>query len=56
MKKILNDIKNGTQPNEDFYNYVDELWRKNVNLSKDEKYIAEVDDFRLVQNKVGNVQ
>ena len=52
LKKIFKQIENGIQPNEDFYNYVDKLWRKHLVLHKDQKYIAEVDDFRLVQNKV----
>jgi len=39
-------------PNDDFYTFINEEWIKNVNLSEKEKYITQIDDFRLVQNKV----
>ena len=40
------------KPNNDFYDYIDYLWIKNLNLSKQKKYIVQVDDFRLQQDKV----
>jgi predicted metalloendopeptidase len=52
LKKIFHDLKYGTQPQDDFYTYVDNIWRKNIKVDKEQTYIAEVDDFRLVQDKV----
>lgn len=47
------DSKNGfTKPQEDFYSYVNELWEKEVKVEEKQKYIVQVDDFRLVQDKV----
>ena len=39
-------------PRNDFYNYINYLWLKNVSLEKRQKYIVQVDDFRLAQDKV----
>jgi putative endopeptidase len=55
--KFMND-KN-TDPKNDFYTYVNKRWFNNkelynVNLTKSQKYIAQVDDFRLVQDTVYN--
>ena len=41
-----------TTPRNDFYSYVNYLWLKNTSLEKQQKYIVQVDDFRLVQDKV----
>jgi putative endopeptidase len=42
------------QPNQDFYNYVNEHWinSQTTELKKDPKYYVEVDDFRIIQDKV----
>ena len=42
------------QPNQDFYSYVNEQWIKDETqkLKKVPKYYVEVDDFRIVQDKV----
>jgi predicted metalloendopeptidase len=37
---------------DDFYDYINYLWLKNVSLEKQQKYIVQVDDFRLAQDKV----
>lgn len=42
------------KPNDDFYDYINYLWLKNVSLEKQQKYIVQVDDFRLAQDKVYN--
>lgn len=42
------------KPNDDFYDYINFLWLKNVSLEKQQKYIVQVDDFRLAQDKVYN--
>ena len=42
------------QPNQDFYSYVNQQWLKDETqkLKKVPKYYVEVDDFRIVQDKV----
>jgi len=40
------------KPNNDFYSYINYEWLKHVNLKEEMKYIVQVDDFRLVQDKV----
>ena len=40
------------KPNDDFYDYINYLWLKNVSLEKQQKYIVQIDDFRLAQDKV----
>jgi len=43
---------NSIKPNNDFYDYINYDWLKNVSLQQQQKYIVQVDDFRLVQHKV----
>ena len=50
FKKAIND--KAIQPNEDFYSYVNERWLKEYKVDKSLSYIVQVDDFRLVQDKV----
>ena len=38
--------------NDNFYDYINYLWLKNVSLEKQQKYIVQIDDFRLAQDKV----
>jgi putative endopeptidase len=40
------------KPNNNFYDYINYLWLKNVSLEQQQKYIVQIDDFRLVQDKV----
>jgi putative endopeptidase len=40
------------KPNDDYYDYINYLWLKNVSVEKQQKYIVQVDDFRLAQDKV----
>lgn len=40
------------KPNNDFYDYVNYSWLKNVSLKKQQEYIIQIDDFRLAQDKV----
>ena len=35
-----------------FYDYINEQWFKETNIDTNPKYYVEVDDFRIVQNKV----
>jgi putative endopeptidase len=39
-------------PSKDFYDYINYLWLTNVSLEKQQKYIVQVDNFRLTQDKV----
>lgn len=38
--------------NDNFYDYINYTWLKNVSLEKQQKYIVQVDSFRLTQDKV----
>ena len=56
-KAVLKDLKKAvspskTTPNNDFYSYINERWLKNIDLEAQQSYIIQVDDFRLVQDKV----
>ena len=50
--KLKSNKKN--QPNQDFYDYVNEQWIKSETdeLRHSPKYYVEIDDFRIVQDKV----
>jgi hypothetical protein len=59
QKRLINDIKKSLisnkshiLPQNDFYSFVNERWMKETTLTKDQKYIVQIDDFRLVQYKV----
>ena len=56
-KDILKSLKQAvqnvhTRPQDDFYAYINDSWLKNFDVRPDQKYIVQVDDFRLVQDKV----
>ena len=56
-KEAIKDLKkavspSGIQPNEDYYSYVNERWLKSFKLETGQEYIVQVDDFRLMQDKV----
>jgi predicted metalloendopeptidase len=40
------------KPQNDYYSYINYKWLENVELEKQQKYIVQVDDFRLTQDKV----
>ena len=40
------------KPQHDFYDYINYTWLQNVSLEKQQKYIVQIDDFRLAQDKV----
>ena len=50
LKKAVNE--KSIKPNEDFYSYVNERWLKEYKIDKSRSYIVQVDDFRIVQDKV----
>ena len=56
-KQIINDLKKAVSPsnitpNTDFYSYINERWLKEYKVTVDQEYIVQVDDFRIVQDKV----
>ena len=56
-KEVVKNIKTAVNtehiiPNNDFYSYINERWIKSEKVDRYEKYIVEVDDFRLIQDKV----
>ena len=40
------------RPNQDYYDYVNYLWLKETHIDVKQKYLSQVDDFRLTQDKV----
>jgi putative endopeptidase len=44
-------VKN-ISPQDNFYNYTNYLWLKKISINEQQKYIVQVDDFRLTQDKV----
>ena len=56
-KKFVKELLSNFSPShikakDDFYEFINYKWLKNVNLQKEQKYIVQVDDFRLTQDKV----
>jgi putative endopeptidase len=56
-KEIIKEIKKAVSPsnitpNNDFYSYVNERWLQDIDVEVYQQYITQVDDFRLVQDKV----
>jgi predicted metalloendopeptidase len=50
LKKPIN-IK-GVRPQDDFYSYINDRWINSVSVFEKQKYIVQIDSFRLVQDKV----
>jgi predicted metalloendopeptidase len=47
--------RNAISPKDDYYNYVNKDWlmkKENTGLKKDQGYIVEIDQYRIVQDKV----
>jgi len=56
-KQIISNLKKAVnpknvQPNDDFYSYINDRWIADYELAEEQKYIVQVDDFRLTQDKV----
>jgi predicted metalloendopeptidase len=56
-KQFLSDLKKaknskGIKANQDFYSFVNEKWINEFELLKEQQYIIQVDNFRLIQDKV----
>jgi len=52
IKKSMDDNKKNVLPQNDFYSFINERWMRETTVTKDQKYIVQIDDFRLVQYKV----
>ena len=50
IKKFYNNTN--ITPTSDFYNWINNDWLKNFQVAKNDEYIVQFDDFRLVQDKV----
>jgi hypothetical protein len=50
LKKAVSPSK--IKPNDDYYSYINERWIEEIQISSKQGYIVQVDDFRLVQDKV----
>ena len=56
-KQIVSELKQavnpkGVKPNEDFYSYINDRWITDYELTEQQQYIVQIDDFRIVQDKV----
>ena len=56
-KEVVKELKKAVSPskitpNNDYYSYVNERWLKDLDIEAFQEYITQVDDFRLVQDKV----
>ena len=56
-KLVVSELKEavnpkGVQPNQDFYSYINDRWITDYELSEQQQYIVQVDDFRITQDKV----
>jgi len=53
VKQLLSKFApHSIKPENDFYDYINYQWLKNVSVEQQQKYIVQVDDFRLTQDKV----
>jgi len=53
VKKLLSNFSPAhLKPNENFYDYINYTWLQKDYLSEEQKYIVQVDEFRLTQDKV----
>lgn len=56
-KQIIADLKKAVspsniKPNQDYYSYINDRWLSEMETTEEQKYIVQVDDFRLTQHKV----
>ena len=53
VKQLLSKFApHSIKPEDDFYDYINYNWLKEVSLEEQQKYITQIDDFRLTQDKV----
>jgi putative endopeptidase len=56
-KQIISELKkavspSNVKPNQDFYSYINERWLSEMIVTEEQKYIIQIDDFRITQDKV----
>jgi putative endopeptidase len=56
-KQIVSELEeavnpSGVKPNHDFYSYINDRWIKDYELTAQQQYIVQIDDFRITQDKV----
>ena len=56
-KELVYNLKKATSPSNitpqnDYYSYINYKWLKTYQLKDEQKYITQVDDFRIIQDKV----
>ena len=56
-KEVIKNIKKAVNPsnispNNDYYSYINERWINDITLTSNQKYIVQIDNFRLIQDKV----
>lgn len=39
-------------PQNDFYSYINDKWLKEYKVQESQKYIVQIDNFRIIQDKV----
>ena len=59
QKHIIHDFKKLSVPSKyspqsDFYNFINQEWLTNTKLSQEQRYIVQIDNFRISQDKVFN--
>ena len=53
VKQLLSKFApHSIKPENDFYDYINYQWLKNVSLESQQKYITQIDNFRLTQHQV----
>ena len=57
QKQVISDLKKAVNktkimPYDDFYSYINDRWIDEYDLEEEKKYIIQVDDFRIIQDKV----
>ena len=56
-RQILHDFRKAAKvtnvtPQNDFYSYINDKWLKDYQVQESQKYIVQVDNFRITQDKV----
>jgi predicted metalloendopeptidase len=56
-KEIIRGLKKAVSPskikaNDDYYSYINDRWLSDLEVNEEQKYIVQVDDYRLIQHKV----
>jgi putative endopeptidase len=56
-KEVVRELKKAVSPSniipqDDFYSYINERWLKDLDIEAYQEYLSQIDNFRLVQDKV----